>query len=125
MVRKKYRDIANDTKLQEIVSNQGAFEKRPFLRAKHTDAWMSMGGTMVTGTVLTITKIFDFYVLVIKLTPLNFKRNATAVFRPFRCVTRSDTATEVSSLHATMIYGTRSSTLTDRLSTLTAYVANP
>ena len=28
----KYWDIANDVKLQEIVSNQGAFNKRLFLR---------------------------------------------------------------------------------------------
>ena len=36
---KKYQESANDVKLQVIDSDQGAFEKHLFLRAKHTSAW--------------------------------------------------------------------------------------
>ena len=51
----KYLDIANDVKLQEIVSDQGDFNKRLFLRAKHTGAWLSIQVTMVSITVLGAT----------------------------------------------------------------------
>ena len=52
---KKYQYDANDAKLQGIVSNQGAFEKRLFLRANHTGSWLILCGATVTGTVLAET----------------------------------------------------------------------
>ena len=51
----KNQDVVNGAKLQEIVRNQGAFEKRLFLRAKHTGSWLSIWGTTGTGTVLAAT----------------------------------------------------------------------
>ena len=54
-------DIANDAKLQEIASDQGAFKKRLLLRAKHTGDWMSVRGTTVTGIVLVTVEFCDFF----------------------------------------------------------------
>ena len=85
---------------------------------------MSLRGTMVTGTVLAATEFCDFYVLVKTLNPPTLKVNATVACRKFLCVTCSDAATEVSSLHVKMIYGTISSTSPVNPSTLTAYAAN-
>ena len=48
---KKDQDAANYAKLQGIISDQGAFEKRLFLRTKHTDVLLSVRGATVTGTV--------------------------------------------------------------------------
>ena len=48
----RYWDVANDAKLWEISSNQGAFEKRLSLCVKHTGSWLSVWGTTVTCTVL-------------------------------------------------------------------------
>ena len=59
----------NDKKLHGIVSDQGAFEKRHLLRAKHMGAWLIIQGLTVTGTVLAATEFRDFYVLVTTLTP--------------------------------------------------------
>ena len=50
----------NDAKPWGVVSNQGSFKKRILLRAKHTGAWMSVRGTMVTDTVLTATEFRNF-----------------------------------------------------------------
>ena len=52
---KKYRDAANDVKLQGIVSDQGAYKKRFFLCAKHMGTWLSVWGITVTDTVLAAT----------------------------------------------------------------------
>ena len=49
----KYWDDVNDTKLQGNVRNQGDFEKR-------LGSWTSVQGTMVAGTVLTVTQFSDF-----------------------------------------------------------------
>ena len=65
----------NDTKLCVIVSGQVVFKKRIFLRIKHMGYCMSVWGTMVTSTVLAATYYRGFYVIVITLTPLTFKRN--------------------------------------------------
>ena len=40
-------------------------------------SWMIIRGIAVTGTVLTTTEFCDFYVLVITLTLLTFRRNTT------------------------------------------------
>ena len=66
--------VANDGKLWIIVSNQGAFEKQLFLCTELTGSWMGALGTTETGTVLSATKFRGFYVLVITLTLLTFKR---------------------------------------------------
>ena len=68
-VRKKYRDAANDEKLQGIFSGQGALKKRLLLRAKHMGSWTSLQGTTVTGTVIDATEFSDFSVIVTTLTP--------------------------------------------------------
>ena len=52
---KKDRDAANDARLQGIISNQGALERRILLHAKYTGPCISVWGTTVTGTVLTAT----------------------------------------------------------------------
>ena len=52
---KTNQDIKHDVKLQESFSDQGAFKKRLFLRAKHMGAWLSVWGTTVTGTLLAAT----------------------------------------------------------------------
>ena len=48
-------DVANDAKLQGIVSNQGNFYTRLFVYAKHMGEWISVRGTMVTGKVHVTT----------------------------------------------------------------------
>ena len=48
----------NDAKLQEIISNQGAFEKRLLLSSKHMGAWM-IQSTTVTITVLAAMEFRD------------------------------------------------------------------
>ena len=85
----KYWDITNDVKLQEVVSNQSAFKKRIFIHTKHAGDWLSVGGTMVIGTVLATTKICDFHMVVITLIPLTSKINVMVACRQHRCVTFS------------------------------------
>ena len=75
--RKKDGYAVNDAKLQGIVNNQGDYEKRLFLRAKHMSAWLSVGVTTVTGNVLAAMQFRNFYVLVITSTPLTSKGNVT------------------------------------------------
>ena len=53
---KKDQDAANEAKLQGIVSDQGAFGKHLFLRAKHTGSWMIIRGNTVTVTLLAATE---------------------------------------------------------------------
>ena len=92
---KKYRDVVNDAKLQGIVSNQCAFEKLPLLFAKHTGSWLIVRGTTVTSTVTTAKEFCNFYVIVIALTHLTFKRNATVACRTFMFITPSSQETEL------------------------------
>ena len=84
---KKYWDAANDEKLHGTVSDQGAFEKRMFLHAKHMGAWMSIRDAMVTDTVLTAKEFRDFYVLITALTPLTPPKNVAAACKTFWCIT--------------------------------------
>ena len=42
-------------KLRGIINEKGNFDKRLFLRAKFTASWLSVRGTIVTGTVLAAT----------------------------------------------------------------------
>ena len=58
--RKKDGDAMNDAKLRGIVSNQGDFEERLFLRTKHMSAWLSVWVTTVIGTVLAATQFRGF-----------------------------------------------------------------
>ena len=53
---KKCRDDVNDAKLRRIVNDQGYFDKRLFLRAKHPGSCLSIRGNTATGTVLTTTE---------------------------------------------------------------------
>ena len=52
---KKHWDADNESELQGIVSDQGAFEKRFSLCAIHTGAWTSIRGITVNNTVLSAT----------------------------------------------------------------------
>ena len=74
---KKYRDNSNDAKLQGIFSDKGAFQKRLFLCAKRTGAWISIVGTKFTGSALAAIEFRGFYVLVTMLTPIKSKTNVT------------------------------------------------
>ena len=76
---KKDQDAANDAKLQGIVSNQGAFDKRLLLFAKHTGAGMIIRGNRVTSTVLAATVYCYFYALITTLAPLTTKTNMMVV----------------------------------------------
>ena len=59
--RKKYRDVAYKSRLEGLVSNIKGTYKRLLLRAKSTGAWMSVHGTTVSGTVLSATEFWDFF----------------------------------------------------------------
>ena len=61
-------DTAKEAKLKEIVSDQGAYEKRLLRCAKHTGSCLSVQGTMVTSTVLFTMESCGFYALVTMLT---------------------------------------------------------
>ena len=100
--REKDWDVVNDVKLRGIVRDQSSFEKRLFLRTKHTGYWLSVLGNTVTSKVLDTTCFSNIYMLVIILTPLAFKINLKVASRPYMCVTFSSEATEVSSSHVTM-----------------------
>ena len=58
-------DIENDVKLQEIIGNQGASEKRLFLCAKHTGAWLSVRGATVTSNVLSKMEFLLFFMFLL------------------------------------------------------------
>ena len=122
---KKNQDIENYVKLKVIVSNQGAFEKRLFLCAKHMGSWLSIRGTTVTSIVLAAKKFCGFYVLVTTLILPIPKTNVTVAYKPFQCFTRWAALMEESSSHVTTRYVTKSSTSQNNLSPLTAYTYNP
>ena len=67
----KNQDFTNDTKLRVIVNDQGFFEKRLSLHAKHTAYWMSVRGTALTGTVLATTEFRDFKCACYNVNPTN------------------------------------------------------
>ena len=69
MTDKKIRDDANNTKLGVVVKNLKAPDRRLILHAKHTGSWMTIKGTMVTGTVLCATELPIFFVHVTMLPP--------------------------------------------------------
>ena len=71
MVKNRY--IANDAKPHGITSSQGATEKHLFLHAKQMGAWLSIWGTMVTGTVLTATYFRAFKCSHYNIKPLNLQ----------------------------------------------------
>ena len=57
---KKYWDDVDDMKHRGSVSDQGAFDKHIFLRAKHMCSWMIVPGTIVTGTVILKMEFYGF-----------------------------------------------------------------
>ena len=67
--RKKDRDAAYKSKLKGLVSDLKVNDNRLILRAKIIGAWLSVHGTTVSGTVLSATEFWDFYVQVIMLLP--------------------------------------------------------
>ena len=90
---KKDWDDANDSKLKVIVNDQGDVEKILFLRTKYTGSWMSVQGTMVTGTVLTAPKFSDFLFGCYNLNTPNLKIKWDSLLQTFMCIKRSAAAT--------------------------------
>ena len=68
-----------ESRLKGLVSNLKGTEKRLLLRAKSTGAWLSVCGTKVSGTVLSTTDFWDFYVLTITSLPYNSRATVTGV----------------------------------------------
>ena len=62
---KKDRDAAYEIKLKGLVCDLKGTDKSLRLRAKSTGAWLSVRGTTVSGTVLSATEFWGFYVIVI------------------------------------------------------------
>ena len=58
--RNKDRDAVYESKLKGLVSDIKSTDKRLILRAKSTGAWMSVCGTIVSGTVLSATGFWGF-----------------------------------------------------------------
>ena len=73
---KKDQDIANDVKLQGIISYYGTFKNLIFVHSKHSGDWLRLQDTNLTVTVLSIEEFCNFYVMDITLTPLTLKINA-------------------------------------------------
>ena len=65
----KYQDAAYESKLKGLVSNLKGTAKPLLLSAKITGAWLSVRGTKVSGTVLSATEFWYFYVHVITFLP--------------------------------------------------------
>ena len=70
---KKDQDDANASKLKQIVNDQGDFEKLLFLCVMYTGSWMSIQGTMVTGTLITAPEFHNFLFPCYNVNPLTFK----------------------------------------------------
>ena len=56
-------------KINGLVRDLKVTDKRLILRVKITGAWLSVRGTTVSGTVLSSTEFWGFYVHVIKFLP--------------------------------------------------------
>ena len=56
-------DVAYEFILKGLVLNIKGPDKRLLLRAKITGNWLRVRGTTVSGTVLSTTEFWDFYVL--------------------------------------------------------------
>ena len=67
--RKKSRDVAYKSRLKFLVINLQGTDKHLLLRAKITGAWLSLRSTTVSGTVLSATSFWGFYVLAITSLP--------------------------------------------------------
>ena len=62
---KKDREIVYEYRLKGLVRNIKGTDKHLLLHAKCAGAWLSVRGTTVSGTVLSATEFWDFYVIVI------------------------------------------------------------
>ena len=71
--RKKYQDIAHKSRLEVLVWDIKGNDKRLLLRAKSTGAWMSVRGTIVSGTALSATESQDFLCARYNFSPVNHK----------------------------------------------------
>ena len=52
---KKFQDDAKEAKLKGLVKDLKALDHGIILRDKNTGSWMTVRGTMVTGTILVST----------------------------------------------------------------------
>ena len=62
---KKDRDVAYKSRLKGLVRYLKVTDKCLLLRIKSTGAWLIVCGTTVSGTVLSATEFWGFYVHVI------------------------------------------------------------
>ena len=92
--RRDIQQIWDDAKLKGLVDDLEANDRRLILLTKNTGSWLIVRGTTVTGTLLAATDFCDFFVHVMMLTPLNFRKNATAMLHPSTYVTDLAAATE-------------------------------
>ena len=65
----KDQDVTQESRLKGAVRYLKGTDKRLILRAKITGAWMSVRGATVSGTVISATVFWVFYVLVITSLP--------------------------------------------------------
>ena len=66
---RKTRDDTNKAKLEVIVKNINAFDRRLFLYAKQTGSCMDIWGTTVTSTVLSAMVFRNFLCVSYNVTP--------------------------------------------------------
>ena len=69
----KYWDVAHKSRLKGLVRDLKGTDKRLLLRAKSTGAWMSVRGTIVSGTALSATESQDFLCARYNFSPVNLK----------------------------------------------------
>ena len=66
---KKARDVAYESRLKGLVIYLLGTDKHLLLSAKITGACMIVRGTIVSGTILSTTEFWDFYVHIITSLP--------------------------------------------------------
>ena len=71
--RNKNRDDANDTPLRGLVGYLLGTNQCLLLWSKNTVAWLNVHGTMVSGTVLSAMKSYDFLCARYNVTALNLQ----------------------------------------------------
>ena len=71
MSRTKIQDDANDVKPKGLDDKLEASDRRLILRAKNASSYVTVQGTIVTGTVFAATEFCDFFVHVVMLHPPN------------------------------------------------------
>ena len=108
-------------KLKGLVKDLEATDLSLVICAKNTGSWLTVWGTIVTGTVLAAMEFSDFLCARYDATPPKLQKNTMAALLPYPYVTDRAAALEVLSLHVTETFVTRSSTVIDEPYSLAAY----